>query len=62
MNDDYELPLGFGMALSKNPEAMKYFSTLTPAHRREVIAHTHSVTSKEEMERFVDRLTQTSWI
>lgn len=57
-----ELPLGFGIALAKNNSAMEYFSTLTPAHRREVLAHTHTIRSKEEMERFVDSLDKTMWI
>ena len=57
-----EIPLGFSMALSKNNDAMSYFSTLTPAHRREVIAHTHTIRSKEEMEKFVSELDKTKWI
>lgn len=60
--ENNELPLGFGIALSKNPSAMEYFSTLTPAHRREIIAHTHTIRSKEEMERFVGKLDKTMWI
>ncbi len=61
-NENNELPLGFGIALTKNPTAMEYFSTLTPAHKREVIAHTHTIRSKEEMERFVEKLNKTQWI
>lgn len=61
-DDENELPLGFGIALAKNNSAMEYFSTLTPAHRREVIAHTHTIRSKEEMERFVAELDKTSWL
>lgn len=62
MNTENELPQGFNIALAKNPAAMEYFSTLTPAHRREVIAHTHTIKSKEDMERFVNKLDKTSWI
>ncbi len=61
-NENNELPLGFGIALTKNPAAMEYFSTLTPAHKREVIAHTHTIRSKEEMDRFVGKLSKTQWI
>ncbi len=61
-NNDTELPLGFGIALAKNNDAMQYFSTLTPAHRREIIAHTHTIRSKEEMERFVNNMDKTLWI
>ena len=57
-----EIPLSFSMALSGNNAAMSYFSTLTPAHRREVIAHAHAIRSKAEMERFVSELDKTKWI
>lgn len=60
--NENEIPLGFGMALSKNPAAMSYFSTLTPAHRREIISHTHTIRSKEEMEKFVSEMDKTMWI
>ncbi|MDE6580866.1 MAG: YdeI/OmpD-associated family protein [Ruminiclostridium sp.] len=54
--------MNFGTALSKNDTAMEYFSTLTPAHKREIIAHAHSIRSKEEMEKFVNKLDKTLWI
>lgn len=60
--ENTELPLGFGIALSKNEAAMEYFSSLTPAHRREIIAHTHTLRSKEEMENFVAKMDKTMWI
>ena len=60
--NENEIPLGFGMALSQNDAAMSYFSTLTPAHKREIIAHTHTIRSKEEMEKFVSNLDKTMWI
>lgn len=60
--ENNELPLGFGIALTKNPAAMEYFSTLTPAHKREIIAHTHTIHSQEEMERFVGKIDKTMWL
>ena len=63
IKDNYtELPLGLGIALANNNDAMEYFSTLTPAHRREIIAHTHTIRSKEEMEKFVNNMDKTMWI
>lgn len=59
---DSELPLGFGIALAKNKSAMNYFSSLTPAHKREIIAHSHTISSKEEMEKFVNAMDKTMWI
>lgn len=60
--NDVELPLGFGVALAKNTDAMAYFSSLSPIHRQEIIAHTHSITSKQEMQAFVDSLPDSQWI
>lgn len=62
MNIENELPHDFSIALTKNPAAMEYFSTLTPAHRREVIAHIHTIKSEKDMERFVSKLDKTAWI
>ena len=53
---DYELPLGFGMALAMNPEAMQKFAALPESRKHEIINGTHSVTSKEEMRRYVDKV------
>lgn len=55
-DDEVEMPMGLGMALARNTEAMAYFSSLTPAHKREIIEHTHEIGSKKEMQRFVDSL------
>lgn len=51
-----ELPMGFGMALARNPEAMQKFSVLSEEKKQEIIAGTHSVKSKEEMRQYVNRL------
>lgn len=53
---DYELPLGFGMALAQKPEALERFARLPDGRKQEIINGTHSVTSKEEMRRYVDRV------
>lgn len=53
---DDEIPMGLGMALAKNTEAMAYFSSLTPQHQREIISQTHQIQSKKEMQSFVDSL------
>ena len=51
-----DMPLGFSMALARNHDAMRRFATLDEAHRLEIIAGTHGVKSKEEMQRYVDDL------
>ena len=60
MKDDFTLgpgvPLGFGMALAQNPDAMEVFSGLTEDQRRQVLAKTRRIRSKSEMRSYVDSL------
>ena len=51
-----EMPIGFAMALAMNPDAMKTFATLSEKRKKEIIAGTHTITSKDEMRRYVDAL------
>ncbi len=48
-----DIPMGLGMALAKNLEAMNAFTALSPEGKAAVIARTHSVQSKKEMEQLV---------
>jgi len=50
------LPLGFGIALARNPEAMKLFASLSDSERQSVIEGAHRVRSKEEMREYVDSI------
>ncbi|MBQ8296202.1 MAG: YdeI/OmpD-associated family protein [Ruminococcus sp.] len=52
----YEMPLGLGMALAQNPEAMQKFAGLTESRKREIINGTHTVSSKEDMRRYVEKI------
>ena len=47
------LPLGFGMALAQNPQAMKIFSALPEQKQQDMIEQTHQINSKKEMQAFV---------
>ncbi len=49
-----EMPIGFGMALMENPEAMKNFSMLTEEKKQVVVEGARAVRSKSEMHRYVD--------
>lgn len=49
-----DIPLGFGMALAQNSDAMTRFSAMTDEQRRQLIEGTHSVRSKKEMQAYVD--------
>ena len=55
---DFELPLGFGMALAQNEAAMQKFESLSDAEKHNIIRQTHRVTSKREMQQLVYQLIQ----
>lgn len=48
-----ELPLGLGMALAQNTEAMYHFCSMDADKQREIISYTKQIRSKEEMREFV---------
>ena len=51
-----ELPMGFSMALAKNPAALEAFSAMSPQERRMVVEGTHNVHSAAEMRQYVASL------
>ncbi len=51
-----EIPVGFSMALAMNPRAMQNFSMLSEDKKQAIIAGTHSISSKDEMHRYVNAL------
>lgn len=51
-----DLPIGFGMALSRNPKAMEYFAQLPVERRHAIIEGTHQIRSKEEMHNYVNNM------
>lgn len=53
-----ELPLGFSMALAKNPDALQRFSQLPDEEKRSVINGTHKINSKTEMQEYVNKITK----
>ena len=61
-DNNVELPLGFGIALAKNSEAMRYFVGLSPAQRAKIVEQTHRVGSKKEMEAFVNGLEESRFV
>ena len=54
--DSMELPLGFGMALAQNEQAMQAFEAMTEEQKRAVIEKTHTVSSRREMQQLVSGL------
>ena len=54
--DIFEIPMGFGMALAQNMDALNYFSSLPKYKQREIIDGTHKINSKSEMRSYVDNI------
>ena len=54
--DSLELPLGFGMALAQNEQAMQAFEAMTDTQKRAVIEKTHNVSSRKQMQQLVSGL------
>lgn len=48
-----EMPLGLGMALAQDVNAMDYFASLPDQKQQEIISRTHSIQSKQEMRELV---------
>lgn len=51
-----EVPLGLGMALSQNLQAMETFAGLSCDEQHDVVARAHSIRSKDEMQQLVNNL------
>ena len=51
-----EIPIGLGMALAENVEAMEYFSSLSTEEKNRIIEHTHQIKSKREMHEYVNSM------
>ncbi len=51
-----EMPIGFSMALAMNPEAMQKFALLGEDKKQTIIAGTHGIKSKDEMQRYVNNI------
>ena len=56
--DTPNVPIGLGIALCKNPEAMKKYAFLSKEQKLDVINRSHGVDSKDEMDAFVEALAE----
>lgn len=54
--NNIEMPVGLGMALAMNPEAMERFSSLSEHQKQQVINGTHAVKSRREMQQYVQNI------
>ncbi|MDE5973706.1 MAG: hypothetical protein K2G73_03450 [Eubacterium sp.] len=55
-----DLPIGFGMALAQNENAMKQFESLSSSQKEAIINKTRKINSKNEMQCFVNCLSEGS--
>jgi len=54
--DFYKVPLGFGMALSMNPNALNAYSAMTDEQKRAVLNKAHNARSEQEMHEIVNSI------
>jgi len=52
------VPVGLGMALVHNQQALTKFSALTDEEKRAFIAGVHGIDSRQEMRAYVDRFAE----
>lgn len=51
--DETKLPVGFGMALAMNQDAMHAFASMPDARQNAVLEKARSISSKSEMQQLV---------
>jgi hypothetical protein len=55
-----EYPLGFGPALMRNENALRWFNALDPPGKQSVLKRSRAIKSNADMEAFVDGLPRAS--
>ena len=54
--DFYQVPLGFGMALTRNFNAMNAYSSMTEEQKKAALERAHKARSEKEMSTIVESL------
>ena len=54
--DFYKVPLGFGMALAQNFNAMNVYSAMTEEQKKAILDRAHNAHSEKEMHDIVNSL------
>ena len=52
--DFYQVPIGFGMALARNPQALNAYSAMTEEQKQGLLNRAHNARSEQEMNRIVN--------
>lgn len=58
-SNNADLPMGLGMALAKNIDAMNKFISMSADEQQQIINNTHNIGSKKEMQSYVNSLFNT---
>ena len=56
MMDFYKVPLGFGMALAMNANAMNAYSGMTEMQKQAILDRAHQARSQQEMHEIVNSI------
>ena len=54
--DFYKVPIGFGMALARNPVALNAYSGMTEEQKQAILSKAHNARSEKEMHDLVNTL------
>ena len=54
--DFYKVPLGFGMALAMNANALNAYSAMTETQKQQILDKAHHACSQQEMHEIVNSL------
>lgn len=54
--DFYKVPIGFGMALAMNPNALNTYSAMTEEQKQAILNRAQSAKSEQEMHEIVNSL------
>ena len=54
--DFYKVPLGFGMALAMNANALNAYSAMTETQKQQILGKAHHARSQQEMHEIVNSL------
>lgn len=58
IENDTEMPIGFGLSLAMHEDSMNRFSEMTDGEKRQVIEAARGVQSKQQMEELVASIAQ----
>ena len=54
--DYYKVPIGFGLALARNPQALNAYSAMSEGEKQAILNRAHNADSEQEMQQIVNGL------